>query len=353
MNITRSVAGRGAVAGIAGGTALVLWFLIGDIRQGDPFRTPAFLASVIGFGDVQATALSIALYTLLHFALLILVGIAAAWAAEQIGSGPVLLLGIVLGFLLFDLAFYGSVWITGISVADELGWGRVLLGNIIAGLTIFIALAVMGAINPVNWRQVMAEHYTIREGLLAGLIGATAVAVWFLIVDLISGQVLLTPAALGSAVFLGARGVATVEITALTVLGYTAIHYVAFILVGLLAAAIVAAAEEHEEAILLGGVLLFVTFEALSIGLLTIVASWLVDALAWWNIAIANLIAAVAMGGFLYLRHPDLMRGVRDRNLEEDLANDVTEQRAPGPRVPEPRPAPHGSEPRASGPVQR
>jgi hypothetical protein len=332
MRMPRSLVGRGAAAGIAGGIALILWFLIGDVRQGEPFRTPAFLAGVIGFGDVQATALSVVLYTVLHFAVLILVGIAAAWTAEQLGAGPIILLGIVLGFLLFDLIFYGSVWITGISVADELGWSRVLVGNVLAGLTIMGTLSATGGIEPVNWRQVLAEHYTIREGLVAGLIGATAVAAWFLVVDLLGGQLLRTPAALGSAVFLGARGVATVEINALTVLGYTAIHYAAFLLIGLLAAGIVAAAEEYEEAILLGGVLLFVTFEALSIGLLTILASWLVDALAWWNIAAANLIAAVMMGGFLYLRHPGLLRDVRDRNLEEDLAGDVAAPRAAGRR---------------------
>jgi hypothetical protein len=329
MRAPSTLIGRGAVAGVAGATVIAAWFLIGDLQQGEPFRTPAFLASMIGFGDVQATALSVALYTVIHYAVLVAVGITAAWAAEQLPSAPVMLLGIVLGFLLFDLVFYGSVWVTGTNVAAELGWGRVLIGNILAGLTIFGVLTAMGAIEPIRWRSLLAKHYTIREGLLAGLIGATLVALWFLIVDVLTGRVLFTPAALGSAVLLGSRSAGAVEITAATVLGYTAIHYTAFVLIGLIAAAIIAAAEEQSEAILLGGVLLFVTFEALSIGLLTIVASWLVDVLAWWNIAAANLVAAVGMGGFLILRHPDLLRDVRDRNLEEDLAHDVT---APGPR---------------------
>ena len=41
----------------------------------------------------------------------------------------------------------------------------------------------------------------IREGILTGIIGATAVAVWFLIVDTINGHPLYTPRALGAAVF--------------------------------------------------------------------------------------------------------------------------------------------------------
>jgi hypothetical protein len=328
MKMPNSVIGRGVVAGIAGASVIVIWFLIGDLRHGEPFRTPIFLANMIGFGDVTANALSIALYTALHFAVLIAVGIAAAWAAHQIGRAPVLLLGVVLGFLLFELVFYGSVWITGINVAAELGWVRVLVGNIVAGIAIFGVLSAMGAIEPVRWRAVLSEHYTIREGIIAGLIGAAAVAAWFLIVDAASGRLLFTPAALGSALLRGSRGAASVEISTATVLGYTVIHVAAFLIIGLVAAGIVAAAEELSEAILLGGVLLFVTFEALSIGLLTIAAAWLLDALAWWNIAAANVVAAIGMGGYLYLRHPNLLRDARERNLEEDLARDVA---APGP----------------------
>src|SRR5205823_1851736 len=39
----------------------------------------------------------------------------------------------------------------------------------------------------------------LREGFIAGLIGAGAVALWFLIVDIIAGRPFFTPAMLGSA----------------------------------------------------------------------------------------------------------------------------------------------------------
>ena len=41
------------------------------------------------------------------------------------------------------------------------------------------------------------EHSIVREGLIAGFLGATAVAVWFFVVDLIGGRPLFTPNALG------------------------------------------------------------------------------------------------------------------------------------------------------------
>jgi hypothetical protein len=328
MKAPRTRIGRGILAGAAGATALAAWFLVIDTIQGEPLRTPAFLATVLGFGDVQLDGvLSIALYTVVHYALFALIGIVAVWFVERLEVVPRSLLGIILGFLLFNLVFDGSVTITGTDVVGELGWPAVLAGNVIAGIAVFFVVTKLGAVQPVSWPELLAQHYTIREGLITGVIGAAAVALWFLIVDAVSGRLLFTPAALGSAAFLGARSADAVQVTAATILGYTALHVVAFMLTGLVAAGIVAAAEEYSEAVLLGGVLLFVTFEAFSIGLLSIVAYWLVETLSWWNIAGANLVAAVTMGWYLYRRHPALARDIQVRDLEEDLAHDVP---APG-----------------------
>src|SRR2546426_9826893 len=40
-----------------------------------------------------------------------------------------------------------------------------------------------------------------QEGLIAGLVGATTVAIWFLIIDSIQGRPLYTPTVLGAALF--------------------------------------------------------------------------------------------------------------------------------------------------------
>ena len=52
----------------------------------------------------------------------------------------------------------------------------------------------------------------MREGFVAGLIGAAAVALWFLVVDLVGGNAFFTPSMLGSAVFWGMRDPALVEV---------------------------------------------------------------------------------------------------------------------------------------------
>src|SRR3990170_4214173 len=110
------------------------------------------------------------------------------------------------------------------------------------------------------------------------MIGAVAVMIWFLLLDLAQGRLLFTPGALGSALFFGARGIAEVQVTATTVLGYTGVHLAAFLTVGLIASALAEAAS-RQPAVLFGLVLFFVTLEAGFIGVIVIIAAWLLDAI--------------------------------------------------------------------------
>jgi hypothetical protein len=309
--------GRGAMAGFLGGLTLTVWFFIIDTIQNTPFYTPGFVAgSLAGLGVVETSFALLALYTLLHFALFILIGIAVAWLLERTSTAPHLLLGLVLGFLLFDLVFYLGVIATGVNVVRELGWPVVLTGNLLAGIILMGYLALRSGMR-MNLREVLNEHQTVKEGLYAGVLGAVAVALWFLLIDAVRGQLLFTPAALGSALFLGARGVAEVQITFAMVLGYTMLHVAAFIAAGFLASALASAAE-REPPVLLGAALLFFVLEVMFLGLLAIVASWLLDALNWWSVVAANVIAAAVMGAYLWHEHPRL-REELNHDIEEEL----------------------------------
>lgn len=161
----------------------------------------------------------------------------------------------------------------------------------------------------------MGEPSMWRETLLAALIGASVVALWFLALDVFRGQVLFTPGALGSAVFLGARGEEQVEISALTVLGYTALHVLAFLGAAFIAVTLVRASEREPRA-LLGMGLFFVVLEVFVIGVIAIAASWLLDVLSTWAIAFGTLLAALAMGLFLWQRHP-VLHGAMTADLED------------------------------------
>jgi len=164
----------------------------------------------------------------------------------------------------------------------------------------------------------MLQNRTVREGITAGVLGATAVAVWFLILDTVAGRPFATPAMLGSslATLFGSprTGSATVH-----VLGYTLFHYAAFVIVGLIVAAVVNNAE-NEPSLLIGFLILFIAFEIGWYGWTALLARpESFGQLAWYQVMVANLIAAATMGVYMYRRHATL-----PRRFMASLAGDET-----------------------------
>jgi hypothetical protein len=297
---------RGVIAGVLGATVLALWFLVIDASQGRPFHTPALLAhSLFGVEGLESSPGAIALYTFIHYIAFIAVGLLVTRLFVAVAWGPNTLLGVVLGFVLFDLTFYLSIYITGVDVVEELGWVEVLAGDLIAGLTIMGYLRLTGAVRSLTWWEALAQHDIVREGLLAGLVGAVTVAAWFFFFDLTQGRMLFTPAALGSVLLLGASNAEMIEVNAFTVGGYSLLHLVTFGVIGLVASAFVWEAESRPP-IILGAILLFVSFESFLLGLIAIVAEFLLGPITWWAIAMGNLLAVAAMGIYLWQRHPRL-----------------------------------------------
>ena len=149
------------------------------------------------------------------------------------------------------------------------------------------------------------RHTIVRDGIVAGVLGATAVAVFFLGLDMIYSHPFATPAALGQGL-LGVLGPKGSEGTATFVIVYTLFHFVAFIGVGLLVSLIVHWAQT-EPSVLAGALMLFV---ALEIGIYGISAalreSPFFGALGWASVAIGNLVAAVVMGTYMWRTHPEL-----------------------------------------------
>jgi putative oxidoreductase len=146
----------------------------------------------------------------------------------------------------------------------------------------------------------------VREGVIAGIIGASVIAVWFFFVDLIAGQMLFTPTTLGRGMLSIFGPVPADQSPVFIVLGYTIFHYAAFVVLGLVAAMIVNLAN-REPGILLGFVVLFAAMEVgfyAFVGLLQQATP--LGSLAWYNVMIGNLLAAAAMGMYLLRAHPVL-----------------------------------------------
>jgi putative oxidoreductase len=151
----------------------------------------------------------------------------------------------------------------------------------------------------------------VREGIIAGIIGASVIAVWFFFVDLIAGNALFTPTTLGRGMVSILGPVPAGQSTALLVVGYTLFHFAAFIILGMIAAMIVNYAN-REPSILLGFVVLFAAIEVgfyAFVGMLQQATP--LGSLAWYNVMIGNVLAAAAMGVYLLRAHPILREQFR------------------------------------------
>jgi hypothetical protein len=299
---------RGVIAGILAATTLAVWILLVDLSRGMPGSTPAHLAGAL-FGTGPAGTAGIAGYTALHYAVFIVLGMAMARVPGGFARATWIPFGVILGFLLFGLVFYGSLIVTGAGALATLGWPALFAGNLLAGLVMVAWLHARHPQRSGNWRDLLRRDRLLVEGAITGLIGAATVAIFFLLVDGLAGRVLFTPAALGSAFFLGAASAAEVRVSALTVGGFTLLHLAAFAAIGMVAATLVQGIERYPRAIV-GAALLVVTFTVFSIGLLAIAAVWILDTLGWWTVGLGNLLAAAAMGSYLWRVHPALSRAL-------------------------------------------
>jgi hypothetical protein len=152
-------------------------------------------------------------------------------------------------------------------------------------------------------------HSTLREGIVAGLLGAAVIAVWFLIVDSVAGRPLHTPALLGAIVarapdpIAAAEGANRFEYVA----HYTPIHCLLFAAFGVVVVYLTHRAQ-RQPSILMLALILFVAFEGGFTGLVAILEQTALGDLAWYQVAIGNLIAVVVMGWYVVKRHPGMGR---------------------------------------------
>lgn len=145
----------------------------------------------------------------------------------------------------------------------------------------------------------------VSSGVAAGLIGASAVALFFLVVDLVAGRPLWTPHALGSALFLGERPDPAAAPRAVMVVAYSIAHGVVFIAFGVPAAFQVLARGEpmrRAAAAVALAAALFVGFEIVFFAFGELFLRGIVSALGVLRVSVGNALAAAMMAVFLVWR---------------------------------------------------
>lgn len=302
---------HGLVGGLIAGAVVALWFLLVDLSAGLPLQTPTALAgAVLGHDAALGTFRLVASYTVLHFGVFALLGAATSWVIAAIGVPPGLLLGAVFGIGVLDSVYYGGLLVTGADMLTVLPAEHVLAANLMGGMAMMAYLhQALGTSSRLGFAS-LRGHDLVIAGMVTGLIGAASVALWFLILDALTGEPFFTPAALGSLLFLGAASPLEVDVNVGVIASYTLLHLAAFLLVGI-ALVWVADRLQRTPSLWLIGVLLFIMLEGLFIGTVGVLGEWVLGALGWWAVVVGNVIAVGAMGLWVWYTHPALRHQLR------------------------------------------
>src|SRR6266699_327685 len=206
----------GVVGGALAGLVVAMWFLVVDSVAGRPFHTPTVLASALTGQETAAGSFRlVAAYTVVHFAVFACLGVAVAGVITALRTPPRLLFGVLFGLGAQELVFYAGLSLSGASGVALVPWPHIMAANVLSG---FVLMAYL--------------HHASR---LEGPFGF----------GVVTGHPLRTPAALGSALLLGASNVGEIPLNLGVVAAYTVVHLAAFAAAGLV---FVAIAEQVERA---------------------------------------------------------------------------------------------------------
>lgn len=157
-----------------------------------------------------------------------------------------------------------------------------------------------------------SQRSSTRDGLVIGLIGYAAVALFYSAFDFLAARgTLHTVNMLGRAAFRGLRDpsilMLPVELDRQAIFFYNALHLVIALVIGFIVARLVAIAEDDPllrrtvRFVIVAGYFLTV----IVVGVLTMP---LREVVPWWSIIIANAAAVVMAGTYIVARHPGLWR---------------------------------------------
>ncbi|HEX9705487.1 MAG TPA: hypothetical protein VGA20_09590 [Gemmatimonadales bacterium] len=298
----------GLYGGVLAGAVVAVWFFAADAIAGVPFRTPAVLAYLFFHRETLEISVElVAFYTILHLGVFAALGIATAWVLAAFEAPPSLLKGAAFGVLVLDLMFYGALLWTGARILGVLPWPHVLGSNIVGGMALMAYLHRASHDERPFGLAVLRGHPLANDGAVTGLVGAAAVALWFLALDVAVGHPLRTPAALGSALFLGAQGMGEVRTDLGVVAAYTVLHVGVFIAIGMGLAWLARQVERAPQFLLLV-VLACIVLQALVVPAMALTAEWVLGTLGWWSVVVGNLFGVGSMAAWIWLKHPGLRR---------------------------------------------
>ena len=139
-----------------------------------------------------------------------------------------MVLALLIFFAAFEVFFLALIAFWALPVLGVLAWWEILAGNLVASAAM---LYYFHRCHPGLARSLIGRWVdVVREGIMAGFLGGSVVAVWFLLYDAIRLRPLHTPALLGAAVLQGLRDPELLIPRLDVVVGYTIFHFAVFAL---------------------------------------------------------------------------------------------------------------------------
>ncbi len=154
------------------------------------------------------------------------------------------------------------------------------------------------------WKKV--KHTTpelILDSLYSGVLGGSAVAAFFLVVDFLDGQPLFTPSLMGSVLFFDIAANDVVNVSLPAVAYFSLVHVIAFAALGAVVSVVVDEVELHSRHPIEVLLVLFAIIEVVFLSTASLAMPGVIARVGIVRIGIANLLAAGSMSFFFVLSH--------------------------------------------------
>jgi hypothetical protein len=229
-------------------------------------------------------------------------GVTTNWALRALELRPGFVVAAIFGVFVLNAVHYAGLLVTGTNLLTVVPVRQVTIANVLGGVVMMAYLRrTHGLLAADLGSDAEQRPPVLAPGLMTGLVGAAAVAMWFLAVDLVAGSPLRTPTVLGSALVLGAASPEEVRLNGGVIIGYSVLHLATFAVLGIAFVWLTRRVRGTPDlAIRAVGALLFL--EVLFFGTVAMASDWVFAELGWLSVLVANVLAIACMGGWIRRR---------------------------------------------------